>query len=70
MHGRAGGGSTGGGRPGGFGGPGGNRGNFAAEFIKRLMAHDKNKDGKITRQEASEQFAAGWSTASTATATG
>ncbi|MCH8827987.1 MAG: EF-hand domain-containing protein [Planctomycetes bacterium] len=49
-------GGFGGGRGGGFGGQGGNRGNFAAAFIKRLMANDKNKDGKISKEEAPERM--------------
>ena len=42
------------GRPG--GGPRLRGGAGGASILERIKAHDKNKDGKITRQEASEQF--------------
>lgn len=42
------------GRPG--GGPRRRGGAGGASILERIKAHDKNKDGKITRQEASEQF--------------
>ncbi|WP_417384753.1 EF-hand domain-containing protein [Gimesia sp.] len=46
--------------PGGFGGFGGrregDRGNSGGDFVERMMANDKNKDGKLTKEELPERM--------------
>ena len=44
-----------GGGPGGFGRRDGNRGG-GSDFVERMMANDKNKDGKLTKDELPERM--------------
>ncbi|VTR91067.1 secreted protein : Uncharacterized protein OS=Singulisphaera acidiphila (strain ATCC BAA-1392 / DSM 18658 / VKM B-2454 / MOB10) GN=Sinac_2097 PE=4 SV=1: EF-hand_5: EF-hand_5 [Gemmata massiliana] len=43
------------GAKGGFGGPGGGRASSAEEMVTRLMAFDKNNDGKLSKDEVTDE---------------
>ena len=42
--------------PGGFGRRDGERGDGGGDFVERMMANDKNKDGKLTKDELPERM--------------
>lgn len=44
------------GGPGGFGRGEGNRGSRGGDFVERMMGNDKNKDGKLTKEELPERM--------------